>query len=95
MYKSPIELITKPMYTEMINEQENYILQAIQEMGVNVDKEELLKALKYDREQYNKGYMDGVKEFAERLCEGRVSNDPVVIAVKVELEMEGEQNEKI
>ena len=26
------------------------------------------------------------KEFAERLCEGRVSNDPVVIAVKVELE---------
>lgn len=29
------------------------------------------------------------KEFAERLCEGRVGNDPVVIAVKVELaEME-------
>lgn len=28
-----------------------------------------------------------VKEFAERLCEGRVSNDPVVIAVKTELKM--------
>ena len=26
-----------------------------------------------------------IKEFAERLCEGRVSNDPIVIAVKVEL----------
>lgn len=28
---------------------------------------------------------EAIKEFAERLCEGRVSNDPVVIAVKVEL----------
>ena len=26
-----------------------------------------------------------IKEFAERLCEGRVLNDPVVIAVKAEL----------
>ena len=33
---------------------------------------------------------EAIKEFAERLCEGRVSNDPVVIAVKVELEMVGE-----
>lgn len=32
------------------------------------------------------------KELAERLCEGRVSNDPVVIAAKVELaEMESER----
>lgn len=32
-----------------------------------------------------------IKVFAERLCEDRVSNDPVVIAVKVELkEMVGE-----
>lgn len=28
---------------------------------------------------------EAYKEFAERLCEGRVSNDPIVIAVKVEL----------
>jgi hypothetical protein len=34
---------------------------------------------------YKNGYEAGVREFAERLCEGRVSNDPVVIAVKVEL----------
>ena len=26
-------------------------------------------------------------DFAERLCDGRVSNDPVVIAVKTELQM--------
>ena len=31
------------------------------------------------------------KAFAERLCEGRVSNDPVVIAVMTELEMVGDE----
>ena len=32
---------------------------------------------------------EAIKEFAERLCKGRVENDPVVIAVKSELkEME-------
>lgn len=29
---------------------------------------------------------EAIKEFAEKLCEGRVSNDPVVIAVKCLLE---------
>ena len=33
---------------------------------------------------------EAIKEFAERLCKDRVSNDPVVIAVKVELEMAGD-----
>lgn len=31
--------------------------------------------------------VDAIQEFAERLCEDRVSNDPVVIAVKTELKM--------
>ena len=30
---------------------------------------------------------EAIKEFAEGLCDGRVSNDPVVIAVKTELQM--------
>lgn len=38
-----------------------------------------------------KGRLDAVKEFVERLCKDRVSNDPVVIEVKAELkEMVGE-----
>lgn len=41
-----------------------------------------------------KAKAEAVKEFAGRLCEGRVSNDPVVIAVKVELEMVGEQRKE-
>lgn len=35
-------------------------------------------------------YHEGIRYLAERLCEGRVSNDPVVIAVKTELKMTGD-----
>lgn len=65
MYEPPIELVMTQMQTEV----ENEIFRAIQKVGVNVDKEELEKALRYDREQYNKGYDDAVEEFAERVLE--------------------------
>ncbi|MBQ8015665.1 MAG: hypothetical protein IJ264_05725 [Clostridia bacterium] len=42
------------------------------------------------RSHLNDAHSAAIKKFAERLCEGRVSNDPVVIAVKVELEMAGD-----
>ena len=35
---------------------------AVFEAGFHVDKEELAKALKYDRDQYDKGYADGYAE---------------------------------
>ena len=67
MYEATIKLFEGQMRIE----QENNILKAVKEIGIDVDKEELLKALKYDREQYNKGYADGFKDgiskFAERL----------------------------
>ena len=53
-YQSPIEVIQ----TQMRNQIEGNIYQAVMNVGVNVDKEELLKALQYDREQYQKGYKD-------------------------------------
>ena len=34
---------------------------------------------------------EAIENFAKRLCEGRVSNDPVVIAVKTELKMMEEE----
>lgn len=71
MYKLPIEVI----YGEMQMKVENDIYKAVQNVGVNVDKEELLKALEHDRGQYDEGYADGyqkaVDEFAER-CKGSV-----------------------
>ena len=52
MYKSPIEVITEKM--EFFHDGD--VVRAVQKHDINVDKEELLKALKYDREQYEKGF---------------------------------------
>lgn len=57
MYKSPIEIV----HSQLRIQQENYILKAVQEYNITVDKEELLKALQYDREQYEKGFADGTR----------------------------------
>jgi len=54
-YESPIEVISKRMRTEV----EDSIFNAILDLGISVDKEELIKALQYDREQYEKGFNDG------------------------------------
>ena len=56
-YQSPIEIIRTQMRMEM----ENGILKAVQDVGINVNKDDLLKALAYDRDQYRKGYADGQK----------------------------------
>ena len=54
MYQSPIEVIQ----TQMRNQIEGEIYKAVMRIGVNVDKNELHKALAYDRKQYQKGYED-------------------------------------
>lgn len=71
MYESPIKITySEPEAIELASiaerigqgvaaQQEEYIYGAIAKMGVTVDKDELLKALQYDRDQYEKGYADG------------------------------------
>ena len=39
---------------------EDNVFKAIQDYGVVVDKEELIKAMQYDRGQYEKGFADGM-----------------------------------
>lgn len=56
MYQSPIEIITKQIRTQF----EDNVFKAIQDYGIVVDKEELIKALQYDRGQYEKGYAAGM-----------------------------------
>lgn len=58
MYKSPIEIMQEHMQCQM----DDGIYKAVLNYGINVDKEELLRALKYDREQYEAGYRDGKLE---------------------------------
>ena len=53
-YESPITIIQGQMVTEY----ENGILKAVQKYDIHCDKEELTKALIYDRNQYEKGYKD-------------------------------------
>ena len=65
MYEPTI--LIKEMENSFRLETENGICKAIKDMGIVVDKEELLKALQYDRGQYDKGYRDGIKEFIKRL----------------------------
>lgn len=67
MYKSPIELFTAEMITERTKHQEEQIMRAVQGVGVNVDKKELEKALIYDRQQYQKGYADGIRDVIEKM----------------------------
>ena len=57
MYKSPIEIITGQIKTNY----EDGIFRAVQNVGINVDREELLKALEYDRGQFEKGFKEGEK----------------------------------
>ena len=57
-YTSPSNIITQQINTKM----EGAVLKAVQKVGVYVDKEELVKALKYDRGQYELGFRAGRKE---------------------------------
>lgn len=59
-YESPITII----YGEIQTQIEDGILKAVQDVGLNVNKIELQKALMYDRKQYSQGFEDG-KKFAE------------------------------
>ena len=55
-YKSPIEII----YGDMTHKLENEVFTVVQNIGINIDKDELIKALQYDRNQYEKGYADAM-----------------------------------
>lgn len=59
MYESPIRLLVQQLETSIREQQEKQIFEAVQKCGVNVDREELIKALAYDRAQYAQGYSDG------------------------------------
>lgn len=56
MYESPIEVIYGQLQTQM----EDDVFRAVQNCGIRVDKDELIKALKYDRDQYAAGYADAM-----------------------------------
>ena len=60
-YESPIQRIIEDAHNRIIKEEEHQIMMRVsQAVGCEIDKEELLKALLYDRGQYAKGYAAGL-----------------------------------
>ena len=67
MYESPIEKIYGELQTQIEQEDENIVMKAVRDVGITVDKEELIKALQYDRKQYIKGYSDGKSDVLDKI----------------------------
>lgn len=67
MYESPIELTFEPMETiaeamstAIDGQIKEAVVKATRNVHIEVNEEELIRALNYDRNQYEKGYSDGV-----------------------------------
>ena len=91
-YESPIKVCQEEIKTRM----DNGVFEVVQSYGISVDKTELAKTLKYDRQQYEKGFRDGVRKFAEMLKEinGLEENELFHNVVnKILIELECEYNE--
>ena len=81
MYESPISITERLLdeYAKMVIERrDNEILAKVQSVvDVDVDKAELLRALQYDRNQYEKGYADAKAELVRcRDCKHCSANTP-------------------
>lgn len=59
MYESPINIITSELSKAFIEAFDGEVLKAVMQTDIDVTREELVKALAYDRGQYTKGYEDG------------------------------------
>lgn len=66
MYESPIEI----MYGEMKMQVVDNVVKAVQEQQIHVDREELIKALRGERNQYQKGFNDAAKEIFAEIKQG-------------------------
>lgn len=58
MWKSPIN-ICEEISRKIVDKLDGYIIEETRKIIPDIDKDELLKALAYDRDQYEKGYADG------------------------------------
>jgi hypothetical protein len=64
VYNSPITIFepTQTIYEQIAKATEEYIYKAVLSQNIDVNRDELIKALRYDRDQYNKGYHDAMLE---------------------------------
>ena len=64
-WKSPLQLKRNDIYEDIgratAKAFDDMVFRAVAEVGIEVDRDELIKALAYDRGQYEKGYGDGYR----------------------------------
>ena len=91
MYESPIniEYTTLDQMLQAISEQmDDAVYQAIINCGIHINKDELIKAIVYDRNQYKKGFTDGIELFVTRLKEALTEHiEPTDIHDESELDL--------
>lgn len=77
MYIPPIILTQRQIEDEIIKHTDDTIMYEVQHrLMIDIDKEELIKALNYDRDQYNEGFADGHKAgYRQALEEMGMIND--------------------
>ena len=64
-YKSPIEVF----YSDVQLKFEDGVYKAVQAVDIHVDRYELIKALQYDRQQYEKGWHDALLKEQETMMQ--------------------------
>ena len=71
IYDCPIREEIGQLKTMMANEHDRVIMKAIQEVGIEIDQESLVQAIRNDKqryeEAYKKGYSDCQKEYEEKM----------------------------
>ena len=61
LYETPIEMYVRDFHETMIRQENDSIVAEISKtLGFHIERDELIKALEYDREQYRKGYSDAL-----------------------------------
>lgn len=80
MYMSPITI----MQGEMKMQLEGETMKAVAGYEIDIDKDELIKALNYDRQQYEKGYKDGLNKSNEWIpCDKHLPEDENEVLITV------------
>lgn len=74
-YESPIKIIQDKINVQL----EDDIYKVVQSYDIKVDKNELIKALNNDRQQYEKGYKDGIRKYVSELKD-RLMTDCTVVS---------------
>lgn len=70
MYENPISVYVEQAVKQMQEQRENEIYYTITEkFDVQVNREELIKALQYDRQQYDAGYNDALFDYHTALTD--------------------------